>query len=396
VLAAETVRRYGRGGSFWAANPGLPALPPRSWQVWNEPSQTNGYWRGTPEEFRKLHDYAIDGVRRALPTARVGGPDVIGAGGTWMRDFLQHQLTGTNHATGRIGTPIDFVSFHAKGSPTVVDGHVRMGISNQLRAIRDGFNMIGSFPQLKPKPIIIGESDPDGCAACSSAVYPQNAYRNTSLYASYTAASFARTYQLADRAGVNLEGALTWSFEFEDQPMFAGFRVLSTEGGVNLPVMNAFRMLGKMSGQNVGVTSTGEVPLDTIVASGVRGAQTDVSAIATLDTNQLAVFSWNYHDDDVAGPDAAITFALKNLPAAAAGRTTMVKYQVDAQYSNSYTAWKNMGSPARPTAEQMAQLVAAGQLQTVGQPEPVAVQNGAANVSTRLPRQGVSLMVFTW
>ena len=33
------------------------------WETWNEP---NGhYWTGTPQEFHKLHDYAIDGVRRA-------------------------------------------------------------------------------------------------------------------------------------------------------------------------------------------------------------------------------------------------------------------------------------------------------------------------------------------
>jgi xylan 1,4-beta-xylosidase len=364
------------------------------WEVWNEPN--NGYWQGTAEEFRKLHDYAIDGVRRAMPTAKVGGPEVIGSGGQWMRDFLQHQLTGTNFATGKVGTPIDFVSFHAKGSPTVVDGHVRMGISNELRTLNDGFKLIASYPQLKPKPIVIGEADPDGCAACSSSVYPQNAYRNTSLYASYTAASFVRAQQLADRTGVNLEGLLTWSFEFEDQPMFAGFRVLSAEGNINLPVMNVFRMFGKMSGQRVAVTSTGEVALDTVLTSGVRGAQSDVSAVAARDGNKLTVLAWNYHDDDVAGPDAAISLGVRNLPAEAQGKTTLVRYQIDAEHSNAYTAWKRMGSPAAPTAAQFTQLSQAGQLQTVGSPEPVTVQGGAATVSTRLPRQGVSLLVFTW
>ena len=101
------------------------------WETWNEANI--GYWRGTPEEFRKLHDYAVEGVRRALPTARVGGPDSAGSGGQWMRDFLEHQIRGKNFATGKIGTPIDFVSFHAKGRPVYVDGHVRMGISNQLQ-----------------------------------------------------------------------------------------------------------------------------------------------------------------------------------------------------------------------------------------------------------------------
>ena len=67
----------------------------------------------------------------------------------------------------------------------------------------------------------------EGCAACQG---PQLAYRNGTMYSSYTAASFARKLDLAERHGVNFEGALTWAFEFEDQPYFAGFRSLATNG----------------------------------------------------------------------------------------------------------------------------------------------------------------------
>ena len=50
-----------------------------SWlfQTWNEANLPLS-WTGSPQEFLKLHDHAIAGVRRALPTARVGGPDVAG------------------------------------------------------------------------------------------------------------------------------------------------------------------------------------------------------------------------------------------------------------------------------------------------------------------------------
>ncbi len=235
------------------------------WEVWNEPNI--GYWKGTKEEFFKLHDYAIDGVKKALPAARVGGSDCAGSGGNWQRDFIKHCLHGTNYATGKVGTPLDFVSFHAKGSPSFVKGHVRMGISNQLRGIDEGFRIVASFPESKDKPIVIGESDPDGCAACTG---PQLAYRNTTMYSSYSAASFGRELDIADRHGVNLEGALTWAFEFENQPIFAGFRVMATAGGINVPAFNVFRMLSKMSGKRVGVESSAAVPLDDILRSGVR------------------------------------------------------------------------------------------------------------------------------
>ena len=68
-----------------------------------------------------------------------------------LRDFIEHCLRGTNYATGKTGSPLDFVTFHAKGAPRVVEGHVRMGISNQLRASRTDFEIVASFPELSPR-----------------------------------------------------------------------------------------------------------------------------------------------------------------------------------------------------------------------------------------------------
>jgi xylan 1,4-beta-xylosidase len=364
------------------------------WQVWNEANPADGYWRGTPEEFRKLHDYAIDGVRRALPTARVGGPDTAGPGGWWMREFLDHVLYGTNHATGQVGTPLDFVSFHAKGAPTILDGQVRMGIAHQLRDVDEGFTIIASYPRLRSVPVVIGECDPDGCAACSAAVYPENGYRNTALYASYTAASFARIHQLADRHGVSLEGALSWAFEFEDQPIFAGFRALATTGGITLPVFNVFRMFGRMSGQRLRVASNGEVPLDELVAHGVRGGRPDVTALAAVGSDRLSILVWHYHDDDRPGPDAAVTCTVRNLPVRD-GELAVAEHRVDARHSNAHTAWLELGSPPQPTAEQLAQLRQAGQLQALDRPRSLAVRDGTATITLRLPRQGVSLLTLS-
>ena len=62
-------------------------------------------------------------------------------------------------------------------------------------------------------------------------------------------------------AGVNLEGVLTWAFEFEDQPFFAGFRSLASNG-IDKPVMNVFRMFAQMCGQRLAVQSDGAVSLD--------------------------------------------------------------------------------------------------------------------------------------
>ena len=358
------------------------------WEVWNEPNI--GYWQGTPEEYFKLYDYAVAGVRRALPTARVGGPEVAGGpGGDFLRRFLEHCARGVNAVTGQTGSPLDFLSFHAKGSPKFVDDHVRMGISNQLNDIDAACAVIASFPEFKDKPIVIGESDPDGCAACQG---PQLGYRNGTLYASYTAATYARKQEIADKHGVNLEGAVTWAFEFEDQPLFAGFRQLAS-GGLDLPVLSVFRMLNKMHGRRLPVQSTSDAGTEAIRKSGVRAAP-DVSAMAALDAKTLTALVWHYHDDDIPGPDAAVALTLSGLPHQ--GKATLTQFRIDDAHSNSFTAWKAMGSPATPTPEQYKALEKAGLLARFGVPEKVHVTGGTLTTRLTLPRQSVSLLVLEW
>jgi len=358
------------------------------WEVWNEPNIS--YWRGSHEDYFKLYDYAVNGVRRALPTARVGGPEVAGgAGGTFLHEFLDHCAHGKNYVTGKTGSPLDFISFHAKGAPRFVASHVEMGMDHQLANMNDAFGVIASFPEYKRTPIVIGESDPEGCAACKG---PQDGYRNGTMYSSYTAASFPRALDLADKNGVNLEGALTWAFEFENQPYFAGFRALASNG-LDLPVLNVFRMYAKMSGQRLGVHSSAGLDADTIRTKGVR-ENPDVSALASLDKNKLCVMVWNYHDDDVPGPAAKVDLTLSDLTGQGSVKAT--QYRIDQEHSNSYAVWLKMGSPQSPSPDQYAELEKAGQLAQMDAPQDITVSNGKALVQVTLPRQAVSLFVLEW
>ncbi|MBX3425302.1 MAG: hypothetical protein KF688_06445 [Pirellulales bacterium] len=368
---------------------GLEEVESWYWQTWNEANA--GYWQGTPEEFCKLHDYAVDGVRRAIPRARVGGPDTAGPGGDFTYRFLDHCVSGTNYATGEVGTPLDFVSFHAKGSPRFVEGRVQMGIAAHLQEIERGFRIVASHPAVRSLPIVIGESDPEGCAACQG---PQFGYRNGTMYSSYTAASFARKWDLARKYEVNLEGALTWAFEFEGHPLFAGFRSLAT-GGIDKPVLGVFRMFSRMSGERVAATSDHAVPLGEIVAHGVRRGA-DVGALATRDAGKLCVMVWHYHDDDLPGDDAAVMLTLEKLSADAVRRSRMRHYRIDRRHSNAYAAWQAMGSPAEPTEAQLAELRQAADLAEVADGGALEPQGDGAVLRFDLPRQGVSLVVVEW
>ena len=364
------------------------------WEVWNEPDI--GYWHGTPEEYMKLYDFAADGLKRALPTARVGGPEVTGPNGARtqgiLRNFLAHALHGTNYATGETGSPLDFVTFHAKGAPNVMpDGHVRMNVANQLRAIRNGFEIVASFPELKHTPVVIGESDPEGCAACDSRSTPSNAYRNGTMYSSYTVEQLARTYELADKYGVNLIGAVTWAFEFEGQPWFDGFRDLATNG-VNKPVFNVFEMLGEMRGDRVAVTSNGGLSLDSVVAASVRG-HSDVDAMASRGDRSVSVLVWNYHDDDLSAGAADVELAVDALPV---GQVTVTQTEVDHDRGNSYEKWKSIGSPQTPAPAQIRELERAAMLEPIAPPARREVRDGRLLLRFPLQRQAVSLVRITW
>jgi xylan 1,4-beta-xylosidase len=389
-MTRHFVDRYGRAEveSWW-------------FELWNEPDI--GYWSGSVgpgpgaaqqrrDEFNKLYDFTVEGVKRALPTARIGGPEVTGGAQAMLRTFLQHTSAGTNYATGKIGTPVDLITFHAKGSPSFVDNRVRMGVANQLRSIDRHFAVVKEFPQYANTPIVIGESDPEGCAACGVTNYPQNGYRNGTMFPTYTALQIARTFELMDMHQVNLLGAVTWAFLFEDQPYFDGFRDLATNG-INKPVLNTFRMLGQMSGDRVSAVSSAGLPVEEIRDKGVRGAP-DISALAARAPRSATVLVWNYHDDDVPAPDAQIQLSVAGLPA---GPATVTHYRIDETHSNSYSAWQKMGSPQKPTPQQYAELERASELQPLNPPRRVTIgSDGRMEETFSLPRKSVSFVKVEW
>ena len=160
------VEKYGRGAveSWW-------------FEVWNEPDIR--YWSGSVgpsagggdpraaekaqirrDEYNKLYDFAVEGVRRGLSTARIGGPEVTGGAQAMLRTFLQHTSAGTNYATGKTGTPLDLITFHAKGSPTFVENRVRM--RGRLRGLKRQRKQLGVRRRREPFPVTEAVHDARG------------------------------------------------------------------------------------------------------------------------------------------------------------------------------------------------------------------------------------------
>jgi xylan 1,4-beta-xylosidase len=391
ALWGELVRRY---TEHLVQRYGKDKVSTWYFEVWNEPDIS--YWHGTPEEYYKLYDYAVDGVRKALPDAIVGGPASTGPASEkssdFLNNFLQHCLNDKSAADGK-SIPLDFISFHPKGRPTVIDGHVQMGIANELNAAAKGFSIVASYPKYAHLPIILSEADPEGCAACSMKVNPANAYRNGPLYPAYTATAIKSLFDLKDRYKVNLIAMLSWSCEFEGKDYFEGFRTLSTNG-IDKPILNVFRMAGLMSGERVSTSSTGQIPLNSILSSGVRKAD-DVDAFATKGDHEAAVMLWDYHDEDLPAAGAEVQVTISGIPSNVK-RVLLEHYRIDETHSNSYHVWKAMGSPQSPTEAQYSRLKEAGQLELLSSPTWLDVNDGKVTIATALPRQATSLMHLKW
>ena len=375
VVVAHLASRYG-------------ADTVRHWyfEVWNEPDID--YWHGTPEQYWELYDRAAAGIRAALPGALVGGPASTGPGSEKAYKFLDGFLT---HVASR-HVPLDFISFHVKGQPRIADGAVVMGLQKEMNDADKGFEIIARH-KLNKLPVILSEADPEGCAACSMKVNPANAYRNGTLYPSYTAAAYKGLFELADRRKVNLISMLSWSFEFENKDYFEGFRSLSTNG-IDKPVLNFFRMAGLMKGARVDVSSSGQVKLDDIIAGGVRGSE-DVDAFATADTHQAAVMVWNYHDAEKTGDSAPASVTVRGLPKGVS-RVRLTHYRIDDSHSNAYTVWKAMGSPQNPSADQIRELKDKEGLQLLESPRWLVAQDGLVTIDTVMPSHSISLMALDW
>ncbi|QDY70538.1 GH39 family glycosyl hydrolase [Qingshengfaniella alkalisoli] len=353
------------------------------WECWNEPD--GHYWKGTIPEYCAMFDATVKAVKSVLPEARVGGPHTCGA---HENPKAQKFLRGVLDYVVENELPIDFVAFHAKGQPKLKDGEVRMGLAKHLLDIKGNLDIIAEYPSLKSLPVIIGESDPEGCAACSARVHPQNAYRNGPLYGSYIVENMIRTYELSRDAGIHIEGAVTWAFIFDGQPWFDGFRDLATNG-VGKPVLNAFRMLGMLGGDWVATDSDAALPLQQILDQGVRRAP-DINCVATRDETGISVLIWNYHDDNVVD-DAGTADIVLDLDGLPDGNLSVKEFRMDASHGNSFGAWQSMGSPQDPAAEQIAELEQASELPCIAE-STQHCDNGSLSVSSTLPRQGVGLV----
>jgi xylan 1,4-beta-xylosidase len=329
------------------------------WELWNEPDIF--YWRGTPEQFQDLYAVTAAAIRSVLPDGRVGGPTVTGGdkGVTFMRSFLQ--------ACSDRSLPLDFVSFHTKGSafspwrvygPIGAPAPVKQSPSTtkMLREIDRMLAVMEEFPAYAGLPAIVDECDASVPAHWGIYDNANFGYRNTEYYPVFQAKLMKKVLDLNERHAAKVAEATTWSFSMEGERYFEGTRSFVTASGLEKPLMNGYRAFAKLGDRRLAATSDALVETAELGALG-NGLDEEVDVIASRSSadGSVAVLVWRHADDQYLEDGEPTTVELE-ISGLTAGEWTVEHWRIDRNHSNSHTIWQDLGAPQDPTPEQLATI----------------------------------------
>ena len=383
AMVGHSVDRYGR-----------KTVGKWKWELWNEPDIRN-YWRSPEEEFFKLYDYTAAAVKDAFPEAEVGGIAVTHSqrrGKPFMINFIRHCLEGTNYRDSSKGSPLDFITFHLKGSSMDIkkEGNFTSEklITNSpefspslqyiMEHMKSNMDAIASIPGTDGIPVYITECDIDIGVGTSVYENPILGYRNTEYHAAFQCALAKEMLDIRRKYSSNtVERLIIDSFYYPGRRLFEGQRTLFTADGIEKPVFNAFRVLGKMGTKRVEFECS------------EKGAVDGFASFS--DDNSIQIMVYNYMEDvrdrEMKEIDVSIRFPEPGL-------YRLRHYRIDQEFSNSYSVWKSLGKPAVPDDKQMSIIKGKMGLELYEPEKRINLNNQEITLSLELPHHSVSLLVF--
>ena len=222
--------RYGRGGSFWAEHPELPAKPVESYEIWNEPNFAR-FWRSqetAPVRYATLYASSRAALKRVDPEAQVVVGGLVDWSGPW---FVRQMYRARPDLRGNV----DAIGYH--------EYHYRLAdVRTSLRTIRTTLRQVG---------------DPDVPIEVTEVGWSANMSSED-----YRARVFGRLVREAPawRLGITRLMPFTWSAE--DAGPGAPFWGLADEDATLRPAGRAYieAVEGMASGANPGRQVLGRAP----------------------------------------------------------------------------------------------------------------------------------------
>ncbi len=393
---------YGRWGDLVAAHAahcleryGAQEVGTWLWELWNEPDIF--YWRGTPQEFYELYSVTARAVRSVLPDAKVGGPAVTGAGVEFLRGFLRH--------TRDQADPLDFVSFHTKGSaftpwrvygPTGGEAPEKQNPSahKMLFEIRRMLRVVAEFEEYHDLPMIVDECDAGVPAHYSVYDNANFRFQNTEFYPVFQIKLMKKILDLNELETAQVEQATSWSFYFEGERYFEGTRAFLTAGGVEKPLLNAYRALARLGERRIQAVSDAQHSVTLLDEADGRSMPEEIDTLASRSSSgTVAILVWRHTDDQHQRDDTSADVAV-DVAGLDADAYVLSHLRIDAEHSNSHTAWVAAGSPQLPTKDQLAAIRERQGLHELEPPRRVEAHGSGLRLDVQLPLPAVSLLLL--
>lgn len=386
ALAQHCLQRYGANEvSQWL------------WELWNEPDIF--YWRGTRQEFARLYEVTVTAVRSVLPTARVGGPAVTAGenGVGFLRDFLAH--------ADRRELPVDFVSFHTKGScfapwrsyGPIGDGAVEKQspmTTKMLHEIRTLLRVMAEFPRYAAAPAIVDECDAGVPAHLGIYDNPNFRFQNTEYYPVFQVNLMKKILDLNQMEAASVAEATSWTFYFEGERYFEGTRAFVTAGGIEKPFLNAYRVLARLGETRIEAASSASWSVADLDATVPASPPEEVDALATRAGNgEISIVVYRHTDDqyqeDTESAQVGITVSGLSAPS-----YLVTHFRIDRTHSNAHTVWKDLGCPQDPSTDQLAAIRARQGLELFEAERIVTTEDGGVTLALELPLESMSLLLL--
>ena len=320
-----------------------------SWyfEVWNEPNID--FWTGDPKQatYFQLYDAAALAIKQVDPKLRVGGPATAQA--AWATAFLKH--CADNHI------PVDFVSTHVYGNDHSQDV---FGTNEDIprnamvcRAVKKVHDEIAASPT-PHTPLIWSEFNAS--------------YANEPAVtdAPYMGPWLADTIRQCDGL-VDMMSYWSFSDVFDEQgvpktPFYGGFGLIAPDG-IPKAAYSAFALLHKTGDQRLAIDS-------------------DRAFLTRRADGSLVLVVWNYAPPERGGESETFSIHFKNVQPR---RATISR--VDGGHGDPRATFRELGSPASPTPEQIRKMQQAAQLPS---PEVRDIKSGI--LSLTLPTYGLAVI----
>ncbi|MGH9740415.1 MAG: GH39 family glycosyl hydrolase [Candidatus Acidiferrales bacterium] len=319
-------------------------------EVWNEPNLD--FWAGEPkqESYYHLYDITARALKSVSPRLRVGGPATAQA--AWISSFIQHSVQND--------VPLDFISTHVYGNDSAknVLGTDEPVTRTQMvcRAARKVYDEVKASkrPDL---PIIWSEYN---------ASYKNEEDVTDSLF---MGPWIADTIRQCDGL-TDMMSYWTFSDVFEEQgvvkkPFYGGFGLIA-EDNLPKPSFNAFKLLHKLGDERIALNS-------------------DSALLTRRKDGTFVMAVWNLFLPEQVGTPKSVDIIVDGLKR----RTRVLVSRLDDSHGSLLKSYRQMGSPAYPTRQEIVELRNAAELRP---PQVMHFEKGELAIT--IPPQGLVLLEF--